>query len=376
MHLLNKNFSLILEMFMFIGIYFPHKTSSGIKKVCAKLITIILNLFSVYYFFLLCFHGFNLSFGFHFIMDALQFTSATCIRLYLSWNATKIAKNCNILLNKMPSLSRRNQKTCRIFIIVGLATTFLTFSFVQSFLYFDKYAGNYDRKYMLFDYTPLQISLIVFADFLIALRNCMLSIVPHMAIILLSFVYYELGNLVHELKMETKNTMNMQFSDDLLLVKGYCCSLSKTMHIVQQVDCVLTMPMFYLLSFLLTQIMIIVSLVTLDPKNILITAFSLFLGCGVCTSLLFIAGLASRIPGNFSGLKNIILTSSAVQEKMMSGKNEAISYVGLIQMFDKCTENFHVTAMGCLKIEKSVILCMLCAFVSYSVILNQMIPKD
>lgn len=100
--------------------------------------------------------------------------------------------------------------------------------------------------------------------------------------------------------------------------------------------------------------------------------FSVFLGVSVSIALLFLVGLASRIPDSFSQLKNIILTSANLRHKLFSGKAEAISYVGLVQILSDLADNFYVTALGCIKIEKSIISTMLCAFVTYGAIMNQM----
>ena len=376
LHRLNKNFSLILEMSMLIGIYFPYKTSSRINEISTKIIRIALNLFSMYYFILLSFHSCKSNFDFQFITTALQFILATFIRLYLSLNAKRIVENSNILLNKMSGLSRRYEKTCRNLIITALTITFSTFPLMELLLHLEENLVQVNIKYMLFDYTASQISLIVFVELLIALRNWIIFVVPYMAIILLSFIYYELGNVVYGLKTKILDTMNAQFSDDLLQMNRCCYFLSKTMQTVRRIDGVLTTPMFYVLSFLLIQIMALISIVTKDDKNTPLIVVSLFLAWGVFISLIFIVGLASRIPDNFSGLKNTILTSSIVRQKIMSGKTESISYIGFVQALDNHTENFYVTAMGCIKIEKTVILTMLCAFVSYGVMLNQMISNN
>lgn len=229
-----------------------------------------------------------------------------------------------------------------------------------------------NREFILFNQPVLQISLIVFAEILLVLLNLTLFVVPGMAIILLIFVYYELGNLVYGLKTKISKIMASELSHDLSQIKICAYYISKTSQIVHKVDCVLTLPMFYVLSLFIIEIMVLIAISCKHVSNVPPIAVSVFLGFGVSVALIFIVGLASRIPDNFAQLKNIILTSHNIQQKILSGKTEAISYVGLVQLLGDLTETFYVTALGSIKIRKTVILSMLCAFVTYGAMISQM----
>lgn len=95
----NRNFSMILGMFVFIGINFPCEKVSRIKYVCAKMLATSFNIFSLYYLTVLCYNGYHLGFKIdcQFVTTTLQFILAMCIRLYFASNTKKIVENCNII---------------------------------------------------------------------------------------------------------------------------------------------------------------------------------------------------------------------------------------------------------------------------------------
>lgn len=369
----NRNFSMILGMFAFIGINFPCEKVSRIKYVCGKMLATSFNIFSLYYLTVLCFNGYNLGLKFdcHFVTTTLQFILAMCIRLYFTWNTKNIVENCNILLKNLSGLSHLYEIYCKILIIIAFAISFATFCSMEFCMHIGSKTKE-SRKFIVFNQPVLQISLIVFAEVLLVLLNLTLFVVPGMVITLLIFVYYELGNLVYGLKTKISKIMASELSHDLSQIKKCAYYISKTSQIVHKVDCVLTLPMFYVLSLFIIEIMVLIAITCKHVSNITPIAFSVYLGFGVSVALIFIVGLASRIPDNFAQLKNIILTSHNIQQKILSGQTEAISYVGLVQLLDDLTETFYVTALSSIKIKKTVILSMLCAFITYGAMIFQM----
>lgn len=369
----NRNFSMILGMFVFIGINFPCEKVSRIKYVCAKMLATSFNIFSLYYLTVLCFNGYNLGLKLdcQFVTTTLQFILAMCIRLYFTYNTKNIVENCNILLKNMSGLSRLYENCCKILIIIAFAISFATFCGMEFCMHIGSKTKE-SRKFILFNQPVSKISLIILAEIFLVLLNLTLFVVPGMAITLLIFVYYNLGNLVYGLKTKIFKIMASEFSHDLSQIKKCTYYISKTSQIVHKVDSVLTLPMFYVLSLFIIEIMVIIVIACKNVPKVPPTAVLVFLGFGVSVALIFIVGLASRISDNFAQLKNIILTSHNMQQKILSGKTEAISYVGLVQLLDDLTETFYVTALGSIKIRKTVILSMLCAFVTYGAMISQM----
>ena len=374
----NKNFSRILQMFMLIGIYFPCGKSSKIKAVCGKIVTIFFNLFFIYYLILQGFDAYNKGFEVASAVIAPQFTLTMFMHHYLSRNAHKIVENCKFILRKKTNLPTLHEKPVRILIAIATAVSFGTFCVIEHLQHAGEsdYSGKEITKNHFFNHSSLEVSLIVLAEFLMILKNWILFMVPGMTIILLSFVYYELGNFIYELKMEIANIMGTGFSKDLSQIQQCANLINKASRIVREVDSVLNKPMFYILSLLMIKILILTAVLTRNEVGAYLTAFAVYLGCGVLVALLFILCLTSRIQDNFSDTKNVILTSDTVQNKILSGGNEAISYVGLVQILNENSDKFYVTAMGFIKIEKTVILTMISAIVSYGIIFNQMIASN
>ena len=351
---------------MMIGIYFPCGKPSRTKEVCGKIVTTVFTLFSLYYLILLSYHAYYKGYEEFLIGIIPQFLITTFMHQHMSRHANKIVENCKILLKKKTNLSALHEKTVRILIMTATAVSFSTFCVVGHFQHSGdiNYSTKMNRKYHLFTHTSSQIYLIILAEFLSTLKNWIIFMVPGMTINLLAFIYYELGNLVYEMKTKVSNIMATAFSKDMLQIQQCADIINKTSLIVRQVDTVLNKPMFYILSLLMIKVMILTSVLTKDHENAYLVVLAVFLGCGVFVALLLIMCLASRIQENFTEMKDVILTSQTVQHKILSGNTEAISYVGLVQILNENSDKFYVTAMGFIKIEKTVILTMISAIVS------------
>lgn len=368
----DKNCRLIFQLFPLIGISFCFQNETFLKKVVCKITTVVFNLFSIYYAILFAYHCYTLGFNGHHLIHSLQFFLASLIRFKMAKDCEIIAQGCKSLLNRN-IIAAESKRPLRILILLScLVNLFLLLLIsVQSFIrrLNDPEANG---GYMLFGYSAFNTYLLILTECLTFTQNWIEFITPGLSFVLISWIYHDLGNIMNSLKSKVKRVVN-DAKSDLQQINHCVYVLSKTSNTFKQINDALTMPVFYLMSLLMIQSLVIITQLSKQSLDIEMLFIVIFIQTGVFMAFFILVGMASRISEDYSDLKNILVTSDLVRKKLFTGKPEATGYLGLLHVSNALTSNFTMTAMGALKIEKSVIITMLCGFISYGVILSQML---
>ncbi|GFS41034.1 hypothetical protein NPIL_546711 [Nephila pilipes] len=103
--------------------------------------------------------------------------------------------------------------------------------------------------------------------------------------------------------------------------------------------------------------------------------FSMYLVITLVPKLILLVILGSRIHERFAEIKELVLTAPVLNERILYETPSGINHIALCHIVESLSDKAFMTAMGVIKIEKNVILSILCAFISYSVLITQVFNK-
>ncbi|GFT51239.1 hypothetical protein NPIL_23681 [Nephila pilipes] len=103
--------------------------------------------------------------------------------------------------------------------------------------------------------------------------------------------------------------------------------------------------------------------------------FGIHLIITLVPKLILLVILGSRIHERFAEIKELVLTAPVLNERILYEMPSGINHIALCHIVESLSDKAFMTAMGVIKIEKSVILSILCAFLSYSVLITQVFNK-
>lgn len=193
---------------------------------------------------------------------------------------------------------------------------------------------------------------------------------PGITFLFLCITYYELERFISDIKLRISTIIRYGVGARQL---DECANLlCKSSEIVRKLDKVFSPLMFYLIGSFIIQIMVLITLSVQQLENIY-KAVSATLGFGVISGLVVIVEFASQIPKRYKEIKTIIVTSACLRKELFSGKPDDIGFAGLSQIMNELNSTFYMTVMGVVKIEKSLIITLLCALISYGIVLYQVI---
>lgn len=359
---------------MSIGIYFPKETKSSYAKTLCYIITAFLNLYSIYFFILFANYSFRHGLSEELLTNCTHVFLATLIHFHFARHSEKLVESFNLLAYKQ-TIFEQKKKSLKTIILASFSAILLVFILTTILMYSKQKMLEQTRIFMLFSYLPSNWYLLALSDALILAQNWILILIPGLTFVLISFIYYELGKLMHSVLIEMKKTVNKS-NDDWQLANHCAYLLCKASNIVAQINEMLTMPLFYLISLFMIQGMVFTTVLAKQSLDTVMLFTLLPVQTGAIFSFLTLIILASRISEIYSKIKNTILTAESVRLKLFAEKTQASSYVGLLQMANGLTDNFSITAMGTIRIEKGTIISVFCAFISYSIILSQMVQKN
>ncbi|GFT51235.1 hypothetical protein NPIL_23661 [Nephila pilipes] len=186
---------------------------------------------------------------------------------------------------------------------------------------------------------------LIFSGIIIVVNNILLFTEQDLTVVLVCFVYYHLGCFISDLKRDlaaSYSTLNL---------------IPKTIHNFATMIVELTAIFMKEHDILWRIIFGIYIVITLIPKLILLVI------------------LGSRIHERFVEIKELVLTAPVLNERILYEMPSGINHIALCQIVESLSDKAFMTAMGVIKIEKSVILSILCAFISYSVLITQVFNK-
>ncbi|GFY56567.1 hypothetical protein TNIN_141391 [Trichonephila inaurata madagascariensis] len=174
---------------------------------------------------------------------------------------------------------------------------------------------------------------------------------------------------------DCKHHLTDCYRDAKLTVKSIHNSATELKQLsiaAEKIEKVMSPIAFCLLCLFLFQTLLVTTLLLMG-NIIFYKAFGTFIGITLFLKLCLIAVLGSQIHEKFLELKNIIASAPAIKENIFNETETTLNHIALSQMAGSLTKNIHMTALGSIKIRKSVVFSFICAFITYSVLLLQVL---
>ncbi|GFR15406.1 hypothetical protein TNCT_124681 [Trichonephila clavata] len=297
---------------------------------------------------------------------------AVILRVHLVVKGKDIIKELSSLKKVHSKYMECPQKSLKRYIIAGSILGYITAVALTCFDLTPQSLSDSNKIYFFgmtipetyADYT------FSFAVIIISVNNVVVCTGQDVAIVLICSIYQKLGCFIADSKKEL-----ITHKSEVSLTPKVCHNFAKTVDILStsviRIDSIISPLSFYSLCLFLFQVLKATSLFmrsTFKPWDSIL---------GICIlitlipKLILLVMLGSRIHERFAEIKALVLKAPVLNERIWNETPSGINHITLCQIVDSMSENSFMTAMGVIKIEKSVILSILCAFISYSVLIIQ-----
>lgn len=369
---------LIFKFFVAVGIPFPGDMNSKSKLVFEKLMYIYLNIVSVYIPILKAYHIFEGGNMKHSMVLIALNIIVIVLRLYLIRRGKNIlASFCSLHKLRSMSVTSSRKKFGRWIAISSSFSYFAAIAVtISSFCKNFKYSKKMTKRLMFgYNVPGIYQGYFMAASVTIWLgENLILFVVPFMTTVLLCYVYHSLGNLISDYKNEVQirhyNTTLTQNS-----IRRLVADLRNISITVTGVDKEISPATMLLLSSFVSQILLFTSTLSKGSVNLFQKIMVSCLVVLLLAALFVTVILAAQIRERFIEIKDIVSDSAVSRECIFNDVSLGVNHIALQQMIDGLVSKTHMTAMGVFKIEKSIILTVLCAFISYSALLTQVLNE-
>lgn len=368
---MDREIKLVLNLFMTLGVNFQEERSSCFEYCLKKISGFYFNAYSFYFVVLSAYFVYinGLKDG-ESLVAFVYFFATTVLRLHLFLKAPRIVELCKYCTISVCVNQSRKAVVILIFFFFNLILSacvsykeFLTTSNATEAL------GMYN--YLLFEYPVSNENFLILTSILEITRNFIELETPALVAMLLCVLYKKLIERLNQIRSRTENLVAVTDTDPQQLME--CCDqLATISDLLKRVNKEMSLPLFYLLLLYILQIMALISIFAGRSPHLVHSIVFLFLVVNVLLSLLIIGSLASKLPGIFSEIKSIIMTSECLKKCIQPGQSETSTIIGLGLILNEIASTFHVTALEAIKIDKTMIITVFCSFITYGVILFQL----
>ncbi|KAG8193194.1 hypothetical protein JTE90_005544 [Oedothorax gibbosus] len=199
-------------------------------------------------------------------------------------------------------------------------------------------------------------------------------VVPPLATIMLCYIFYTLGSLVSDYKTEvTRRYPNSSFTASNY--KQLTISLRRLSKAITDMDKIISPATMILLASFVFQILLFTSVLHQQSNNMFHQISAGFLTVSLLVALTTVVVLAARVQEKVSEMEDALLDVAISDEQSFSDNCTRLDQISFSQVMATLANKTHMTAMSVFKIEKSLIITLLCAFITYSVLLNQILSN-
>ncbi|GFV55958.1 hypothetical protein TNCV_7561 [Trichonephila clavipes] len=304
----------------------------------------------------------------------LHFTFAVILRLYFVFKGKLITKELSSLQKLHSRYDACPQKSLKSWIIIGSILGYITASIgISCMLWVTPESVKDSNKFYTLDLDipeSYEDFCSVFPIMIIFVNNILLFTGQDLAVVLICSVYQKLGCFISD----SQRILIASYSEATPTPKtihNFATTLNLLSTSVLKIDRILSPLAFHLLCLFLFQILELTTIFMKDKIIFWHVMFGALLVITLIPKVILFVMLGSRIHERFTEIKAFVLTAPVSNERMLYEMPSGINHIALCQLVDSLSDNAFMTAMGVIKIEKSVILSLLCAFISYSVLITQ-----
>lgn len=373
----DENFRFLFGAYAMIGVIFRNKTDTPSRSCSRLFLAIFFHLFSAYFLSVLLYAFIN-KFGGEGLTAICQFVLTNLIRLYFVFNAAKIVElqRCIVSCRSLLITTPPPRKSLKVLISSYMAFQMILAIAISNESLFprDIEKAVEESSHHLFDFPFPNRYFLVLTGAIEFIRNYIEIFTPGLTFMMLCLFYKELDSLL----IDTKENILVSVSKypiDSDKISESSDILCKMANIVSKVDSRISKPLFYLLILYILQVMAFIT-VFADryPGFIQTIAFTL-ISVNVIFGICAVGVLTSRIPERYSEIKTLIISSKIVRNEIAQGQSSAVALAGFGQLLHELTNSFHATAIGAFWMDKSVVITILCSFITYGVLIFQTFQK-
>ncbi|KAF8770060.1 hypothetical protein HNY73_017631 [Argiope bruennichi] len=229
----------------------------------------------------------------------------------------------------------------------------------------ERYGSNYKDPYSL-----KHLIFIVFN----VVSNFLLFTGQELAVVLICCIYHNLECAISDCKRQFAIVYH-----NSKLTPQVMCTLSSKLHhlasIISKTDQIVSPIAFNLLCAFLFQILVLTSLLTRESVILWHLFAGTYLGIALLFKVYIVVIFGSRINERFCDIRKVAASFPAFQTVIISEASSVVNHIALSQMVQILAENAQMTGLGIINIRKSVILSVICGFISYSVLLYQVFKE-
>lgn len=372
---MNKNgIALVLNLFVTVGVNIHQGNSSTLKRCLKKFLEICFHLYSLYFIILCVYLIYNkgLKDGEN-LVASVYFLIVAFLRLHFVFKKEKIFEVCKYATDSISFDVYKSDKHLKIYILV-----YFFFNLILScFVSYKEFSFTSNRsealqmyKYLLFDLPVSSEYFLILTSALEFCRNFLELQIPALTTMILCILYKMLADFMKRVRFRIDNIIKTQDGTAKQLTE--CTQLlSEACNIVSKVEKEMSVPLFYLITIHVLQIMALISIFASRDPEIVASVIFFFIAANSILSLLFVVNLASKVSDIFTAVKTNIIISDFAKKGIYSELPEAIGIIGLGIVMNEMVNSFQITAFGAVKMNKALIITILCSFVSYGIILFQ-----
>lgn len=371
-----EDIHLIFKYFFAVGIPFPIIGNSRVKYVFEKLLYWTFNILSVYLFLLDGYHLFFKAFNKQVLVMGVFYVFAVAMRLHFIYKGKDILLSFYYLQNVRSMNVTVPQKSYKRWIMIS--SSFIYISIVtMTHLSFWRSPNHVKihSDFHLFGYNSsgnYQNVFVTASAFIWTGKHLILFVIPSLTVVLLCYIFHTLGCLMSDYRKEIidRHFNSILNSNDIRQLAKTVRQLSTA---VTEMDKKISPATMYLLCIFVSHTLMLTEVLSKDTENAFHKIQAGFLIVSVLIALFAVIGLGARIQEIFSEIEKVILDVTVSSESTSTDVSIGMNRIEFYQTTNILVGKTHMTAMGVFKIERSVILTLLCAFVSYSVLLTQVL---
>ncbi|GFT29501.1 hypothetical protein NPIL_605371 [Nephila pilipes] len=210
----------------------------------------------------------------------------------------------------------------------------------------------------------------IFSGIIIFVNNILKLTGQDLAFLLICSVYQKLLGFISESKRDFAASY-FAANPTPKIVHNFAKKVNVLSISIVKIDRAISPLAFYLLCSFLFQIMELTTVFLNENVPFWIIIFGTYIVITLIPKLFLLVILGSRIHERFAEIKELVLTAPVLIDRILYEMPSGINHIALCQIVESLSDKAVMTAMGVIKIEKRVILSILCAFISYTVLITQ-----
>ncbi|GFT29508.1 hypothetical protein NPIL_605401 [Nephila pilipes] len=368
----------IFKFFFFLGVPYPERNISPLVRIFEKIFNSFYSITSIYILIVITYHLVEHSFERLTFAFDLHTAFAVILRLHFVIKGELIISEVSSLQKVLSKYVTYPEKSLKSWIIIGCILSNVT-AVIGVCCLFWVTPESVDDIYKFY-ITDMGIPEtyenyhFIFSGLIILVNNSLQFTGQDLAVMLICSVYRKLDCFISDFKRYLTASY-FAGNPTPKTIHNFATKVNLLSASIIKIDRAISPLAFYLLCLFLFQTLEIATVFSKENLPFWYITFSMYLVITLVPKLILLVILGSRIHERFAEIKELVLTAPVLNDRILYETPSGINHIALCHIVESLSDKAFMTAMGVIKIEKNVILSILCAFISYSVLITQVFNK-